>query len=116
MASVLWVSLLVGRLLAATAYRHQRPAPLVVGSSTLATGVLATPLLAGDPVVAVACFLLGGVGFSAIYPVVVVIAGQWYRNDQGLAIRGFSSFLFPFAMSALAEGLRKRPNRWPPSR
>ena len=48
-------------------------------------------------------------GFAAIYPVVVVIAGQ--HNDQGLAIGaiatggGVGAFLFPFAMSALAEGL-----------
>ena len=54
---------------------------------------------------------LCGVGFAAIYPVVVVIAGQYYRDDQGLAIGaiatggGLGSFLFPFAMSALAQGL-----------
>ena len=47
-------------------------------------------------------------GFAAIYPVVVVIAGQYYRDDQGLAIGtiatggGIGAFLFPFAMSALA--------------
>ena len=54
---------------------------------------------------------MGGVGVAAIYPIVVVIAGQYYRDDQGLAIGaiatggGLGSFLFPFAMSALAQGL-----------
>ena len=111
MVSVLWVGLLIGRLLAAAAYRHQRQAPLLVGTSALATSALATALSVDDPWFAGACFLLCGVGFAAIYPVVVVIAGQYYRDDQGLAIGaiatggGLGSFLFPFAMSALAQGL-----------
>ena len=111
MVSVLWVGLLVGRLVAAAAYRHQRQTPLLVGTSALATGALATALSVDDPRLAGACFLLCGVGFAAIYPVVVVIAGQYYRDDQGLAIGaiatggGLGSFLFPFAMSALAQGL-----------
>ena len=111
MVSLLWVGLLVGRLVAAAAYRDQRQAPLLVGASALATGALAAALLADETLLAGACFLLGGVGFAAIYQVVVVIAGQYYRDDQGLAIGaiatggGLGSFRFPFAMSALAHGL-----------
>ena len=111
MVSLLWVGLLVGRLVAAAAYRHQRQAPLLVGASALATGALAAALLADETWLAGAFFLLSGVGFAAIYTVVVVIAGQCYRDDQGLVIGaiatggGLGSFLFPFAMSALAQGL-----------
>ena len=47
MVSLLWVGLLVGRLVAAAAYRHQRQAPLLVGASALATGALAAALLEG---------------------------------------------------------------------
>ena len=109
MLSVFWLGLLLGRLLVASSYRGRRQAPLLVGTSALATAGLIAALLAEGPWLAGACFLLSGMGFAAIYPVVVVIAGQ--HNDQGLAIGaiatggGVGAFLFPFAMSALAEGL-----------
>ena len=51
---------------------------------------------------------LSGIGFAAVYPVTLVMAGQYFAKDQGLAIGaiatggGIGAFLFPFAMSGLA--------------
>lgn len=50
-------------------------------------------------------------GFAVVYPVVVVLAGQHFDKDQGLVIGAIATsgrvgaFFFPFAMSALAEGI-----------
>jgi hypothetical protein len=45
-------------------------------------------------------FPVSGLGFAAIYPVVVVIAAQYVAKDQRLFIGGgIGAFLFPFAMS-----------------
>ena len=108
MVSVFWLGLLTGRLLVAYGYRGRRQAPLLAATSILATGGLVAALLADSSWFSGLCFLLSGIGFAAVYPVTVVMAGQYFAKDQGLAIGtiatggGIGAFLFPFAMSALA--------------
>ena len=89
-------------------YRGRRQAPLLAATSILATGGLVAALLADSYWFSGLCFLISGIGFAAVYPVTVVMAGQYFAKDQGLAIGtiatggGIGAFLFPFAMSALA--------------
>ena len=109
MVSVFWSGLLLGRLLLSAGYRGHRQAPLLLGLSCLATATLVFALLMDTPWSAALFFWGSGLGFSAIYPVVIVLVGQYFREEQGLAIGivstggGIGSFLFPFVMSAIAD-------------
>jgi MFS family permease len=64
-----------------------------------------TPSFVG---VAAAVFV-AGLGFSAIYPVVMALMGRHLRTGQSLAVAmastggGVGAFVFPFAMTALFD-------------
>ncbi|MEI6099610.1 MAG: MFS transporter, partial [Alphaproteobacteria bacterium] len=53
---------------------------------------------------------LAGLGSSIFYPVVITLLGNCFPKDQSQAIGfaatggGIGAFLFPFLMSALAQG------------
>jgi fucose permease len=109
MVSVFWGGLLIGRLLLSLVYRGVKQAHLLCGLTLLAALALVGALLVGGPLAAGILFLLSGVGFSAIYPVVMALVGEYFAAEQSLAIGfvstagGIGSFSFPFVMSALAE-------------
>ncbi len=109
MVSLFWVGLLAGRLLVAAFYRRENQAPLLLASSLFSTAALVLALLGGNVWWTAACFLACGMGLSAIYPVIVVLAGRYYPDEQGLAIGiistggGIGSFVFPFAMASLSD-------------
>jgi fucose permease len=108
MVSVFWAGLFLGRLLLSAGYRSRRQAPLLFALTCLATISLTLALLMESPWLAGLFFWVTGIGFSAIYPVVVVLVGERFAEEQSLAIGvvstagGAGSFLFPFAMSAIA--------------
>jgi len=109
MVSVFWFGLLLGRLLLSAGYRGRRQAPLLFGLTCLATVSLIIALAGDTSWSAGAFFWITGLGFSAVYPIVVVLVGQHFQEEQGLAIGvvstggGIGSFLFPFVMSAIAN-------------
>lgn len=109
MVSLFWVGLLAGRLIVSAGYRHHRQEPLLLGLTLLALGALVLALLCADAWLAAGLFLLSGLGFSAVYPVVMALVGRHFQHEQSLAIGlvstagGIGSLVFPFAMAAIAE-------------
>ncbi|MGY8824042.1 MAG: MFS transporter [Candidatus Latescibacterota bacterium] len=109
MVSFFWVGLLVGRLLVAALYRGERQALFLLGLCLVSTLALALALLDTGIAWRAVCFFACGMGFSAIYPVIVVLAGRYYSDEQELAIGiistggGLGAFVFPFAMAALSD-------------
>jgi MFS family permease len=116
--SLFWLGLLAGRLLVSFGYRAHRQEPLLLGLSLLALAALVAALLAAVPWLAGGMFLLSGLGFSAVYPVVMVLVGQHFREEQSLAIGvvstggGIGSLAFPFAMAAIAQRFSMRQAFW----
>lgn len=108
MVSVVWLGLLLGRLALSAGYRGRRQAPLLLGLCCLAALPMPLALLSTSRWVAGGLFLLSGLGFSAVYPVVMALVGKEYAAQQSLAIGlvsgagGFGSLGFPFAMAAIA--------------
>ncbi len=118
MVSVLWMGLLGGRLLLAAAVRGGHQALLLIGLTAFSTIALAGALLPASPVVAGVLFWATGVGFSAIYPVVIVLVGEWFPAEPELAIGvvstagGLGSFGFPFVMAAITQAWGVRIGFW----
>jgi fucose permease len=107
--SVFWGGLLCGRVLAWAAYHgHRQDRFLVVltGTAALGTGLA---LVSSAPWLSLAMFFVGGLGFSAVYPVVMTLTGLRYPQEQSVAIGvvaaagGLGSLIFPYAMSGIAE-------------
>lgn len=107
--SLFWFGLLAGRLLVAVFYRRDDQAILLVVACLFSALSLTLGLWGDGFIWKVACFFFTGMGFSVIYPVVIVLAGRYFPNEQELAIAiistggGIGSFAFPFAMSSLAD-------------
>ncbi len=109
LVSVFWVGLLAGRVGVSALYHGQRQGRLLLGmgvTSTAAMVALAfTPSVAG---VAVAVFV-AGLGFSAIYPVIMALLGRHLHTGQSLAVAmastggGIGAFVFPFTMTAVFD-------------
>ncbi|MBI2504278.1 MAG: MFS transporter [Candidatus Latescibacteria bacterium] len=101
------LGLLLGRLALSAGYNGRRQA-LLLGLSCLAGLSLVLALLSGSPWVAGGLFLVSGLGFSAVYPVVMALVGECFAREQSLAIGlvssagGVGSLSFPFAMAAIA--------------
>lgn len=81
---------------------------LLLGLTCLAALPLALALCSDSPWVAGGLFLVSGLGFSAVYPVVMALVGEHFTREQSLAIGlvsgagGVGALCFPFAMAAIA--------------
>lgn len=108
MVSIFWVGLLMGRL-ALSGYRGTRQAEWVLGLSGTCTIALIFAISMGGPWLSGLGFLLAGLGFSAIYPLIIAIVGKHFKRGQGVAVGvaatggGVGSFAFPFIMSAISN-------------
>ncbi|HUS90724.1 MAG TPA: MFS transporter [Phycisphaerae bacterium] len=109
MVSVFWVGLLAGRLGVSVVYHGTRLAELMVGLSALAAVALLGAALCGVPWAAGVGFFLAGVGYSAIYPLVMSLVGRHYPRRQSVAV-GFAgaggavgSLVIPLSMAALSD-------------
>jgi fucose permease len=108
MVSVVWLGLLLGRLALSAGYGGQGQARLLLGLSCLAALPLPLALSSDSPWAAGAFFLVSGLGFSAVYPVVMALVGECFSREQSLAIGlvsgagGAGSLSFPFVMAAIA--------------
>lgn len=107
MVSVVWLGLLLGRLALSAGYRGRQQA-LLLGLTCLAALPLPLALCSDSPWVAGGLFLVSGLGFSAVYPVVMALVGECFAREQSLAIGlvsgagGVGSLSFPFIMAAIA--------------
>ena len=114
MPSVLWAGVLLGRVAVSFGYRGSRQAEVLVVLACLCTVSLAVAIVIGDAVGAGVGFFVTGLGYSAVYPLVMVLVGRHFQRGQSVAI-GFAStgggvgcFAMPFVMAAISDhfGLR----------
>ncbi len=113
MVSIFWLGLLIGRL-GLSGYRGRRQAEMVFILASTCTVALSFVMLMKDPLLAGFGFFMTGLGFSAIYPLVIALVGKYFKRGQGAAIGfvatggGIGMFAFPFIMSTIADtfGLR----------
>ena len=107
--SLFWLGLLAGRLAVAVFYRSDDQAILLVTACMISAISLSLGLLGNGFAWKAVCFFSTGMGFSIVYPVVVVLAGHYFPNEQEMAVAiistggGIGSFAFPFAMASLAD-------------
>ena len=107
--SLFWLGLLAGRLAVAVFYRSDDQAILLVTACMISAISLSLGLLGNGFAWKAVCFFSTGMGFSIVYPVVVVLAGRYFPNEQEMAVAiistggGVGSFAFPFAMASLAD-------------
>ncbi len=109
LVSAFWVGLLAGRIGVSALYHGTRQDRLLLGMGVTATAAMVavafTPSVVG---VAVAVFV-AGLGFSAIYPVVMALMGRHLRTGQSLAVAmastggGVGAFVFPFGMAVVFD-------------
>jgi fucose permease len=108
MVSIFWIGLLIGRL-GLSGYGGQRQAELILALAVICTLGLTFAILMSGPWLAGVGFFISGLGFSAIYPLVVALVGKHLKNGQGAAIGfvatggGVGSFAFPFFMAAISD-------------
>jgi len=84
----------------------------------VATLCLAAAMMSRGAFLAGVMFFATGLGFSAIYPIVMAIAGEAFPDQQGMAIGvvstggGLGACVFPFLMSALSNHWGIRAGFW----
>jgi fucose permease len=117
LVSLFWTGLLAGRFGVPLLYHGDRQDVVLLSFSLLATlSIGALSLLAFLPAgeftqdVGLGLVFLSGLGCSIFYPAVITLLGNCFPQAQSQAIGfaatggGIGSFLFPFVMSALAQG------------
>lgn len=108
--SLYWGGLTAGRLLLIfTAHRFQEER-LLVGLTAFSAAAFALALLATSPLVTAVGFILTGVGYSGIFPVVIALGGRAHPDSSAAATSvliggaGLGGILVPWVMSAIADG------------
>ena len=117
LVSLFWAGLLAGRLGVPILYHGKRQDLMLVGFSLLATVTIAGLSLLGFATagamtqgIAMGLVLFAGLGCSIYYPAVITLLGNCFPHAQSQAIGfaagggGIGAFVFPFLMSALANG------------
>ena len=109
MVSVFWTGLLLGRAGLSFAYRGSRHAELLLVLASACTVALLFAVLMRGPWLAGVGFFAAGLGFSAIYPVVIALVGEHFPRGQSVAIGfvatggGIGAFAFPPILAAVAD-------------
>ena len=107
--SLYWVGLCLGRVGVAILHRGTRHARLIVALASVAVVGLAITVPAGGIMWAAAGAIVTGVGLSALYPLLILLAGSEYptRRSQAMGLTsaagGLGSMLVPLAISVVAE-------------
>lgn len=118
MVSIFWTGILIGRLSISLFYHGYRQAELLLGLSCLALISLILSLSMGRGTMAGLGFFISGLGYSAIYPVVMALVGEHFRRGQSVALGivstggGIGSFSFPFIMAAIANSFGIQNGFW----
>lgn len=107
--SLYWVGLCLGRVGVAILHRGTRHARLIVALASVAVVGLAITVPAGGITWAAAGAVVTGVGLSALYPLLILLAGSEYptRRSQAMGLTsaagGLGSMLVPLTISVVAE-------------
>ena len=86
--------------------------------SSLTERAIGSCVAARGPWLAGAAFFLTGLGYSATYPLVMVLVGKYFHRGQGFAVGvaaaggGCGSLAMPFLMTAIAQGFGLRTGFW----
>ena len=117
LVSLFWTGLLAGRFGVPLLYHGDRQDVVLIGFSTLATfsiaalsGLAFVPLGQFTVTIGLVLVFLSGLGASIFYPAVITLLGNCFPRAQSQAIGfaatggGIGAFLFPFLMSAMAQG------------
>jgi fucose permease len=113
--SLFWTGLLLGRLAISLWYKERSLSGLLIFLASLCTIALLSAVAVKNPWFAGFNFFIAGLGYSAIYPVVMALVGQQVQHSQSVAVGfvamggGIGSFMFPFLMAFISDhfGLRK---------
>lgn len=107
--SLYWVGLCLGRIGTAVLHRGTRHARLIVVLAVVAVAGLAVTVPATAIGWAAAGAAVSGSGLSALYPLLILLAGSEYptRRSQAIGLTsaagGLGSMLVPLAISVVAE-------------
>jgi len=111
MVSFFWTGLLIGRLGVSIFYRGSSQALVAFILAIICTFSLATAVLINNPWIAAVFFFTSGLGYSAIYPLIMAVVGRYFTRNQGAAVGfaatggGVGSFVFPFIMASISNAL-----------
>lgn len=112
--SIYWAGLTGGRLAAALVSKRFTSEQLLVGSAVLALAGSALLVAAPNAVVALVALLLTGLGFAAIFPLVMAVAGARFPDATGsiagilTAAASIAGALLPFASGVLVQAFDAR--------
>ncbi len=107
--SIYWSGLFVGRIAMAFLYKGKNQFPLLIFSCCLSSIGLILALISENIVWSTGFYFIVGFGLSTIYPVVMVIAGQFFGKFSNIAIGiistggGVGALVFPLTMAKLAD-------------
>lgn len=109
MVSVFWGGLFIGRMLLGLVYQGRQQVHLLLVLVLVTIGALILALLFSSTWAVAFSFFFVGFGLSAVYPVVMVLVGLYFKSQQSLAIGtvatagGIGALIFPLAMASMAE-------------
>jgi fucose permease len=109
MVAVFWVGLLIGRLALSYGYHGHRQAELLFVLGVICAAGLLFATHMSDPWLAGAGFFVAGLGYSAMYPLVIVLVAERFKRASSIAVGvvtmggGLGSFTFPFIMGAVSD-------------
>jgi fucose permease len=107
--SLFWTGLLLGRLAISLWYKERSLSGLLIFLASLCTIALLGAISVKHPWLAGLSFFIAGLGYSAIYPVVMALVGQHVQHSQSVAVGfvamggGIGSFMFPFLMAFISD-------------
>ena len=116
LVTLFWGGILAGRLLLALCYTGTRSALAILTLAAVAAAGLIVAIAATGPLAAAAGFVVAGLGFSSIYPLVMSIVGSYMPARRQSVVVGFASsgggigsLVFPFLVAAVAQqiGIRR---------
>ena len=107
--ALFWAGILAGRLAVSFLYKGTRQHYVILGLLALATAAMSVAVLVHSPIAFSVGILLTGLGFSAIYPLVMVMVGRYFPSGFAIGAAatggGIGSFTFPFLMAILAQAV-----------
>ena len=112
MASVFWLGILLGRIGLSIGYRGNRQERILLVLSMASSVMLLLTVLSKGLYLSAVLVLLTGIAHSGVYPLIMAIVGQHFRDGVSVGIvatgGGIGAFTFPFAIALFAEqiGLR----------
>ena len=107
--SIFWTGLLLGRLSVSLWYKERSQSGLLIFLASLCTIALLCAIRVKNPWLAGFNFFMAGLGYSAIYPVVMSLVGKHFQHGQSVVVGfvamggGIGSFTFPFLMALISD-------------